>query len=127
MIFGVGVSSAILAQEAYNRLFRLNIAGNACTDSYMQRMTAATLGERDVAFFISSTGRQRALPASADLAKHYGATSVGLGTPAHQPRRLLDHCLIIPTECPPVVDFQPRPVRHAQLFYMVRFVFHPTI
>src|SRR3546814_1983352 len=107
MIFGVGGSSAILAQEAYNRLFRLNIAGNACTDSYMQRMTAATLGESDVAFFISSTGRPRALLDSADLAKHYGARCVGIG-PAESPLgRLLDVCINMHPEGPSVDDFQP--------------------
>src|SRR3546814_12971670 len=70
MIFGVGGSSAILAQEAYNRLFRLNIAGNACTDSYMQHMTAATLGESEVAFCISSTGRPPSLHDSPYLETH---------------------------------------------------------
>src|SRR3546814_14272590 len=59
MIFGVGGSSAILAQAAYNRLFRLNIAGHACTDSHIHRMTAATPGKAAVAFFISSPGRNR--------------------------------------------------------------------
>src|SRR3546814_8000214 len=111
MIFGVGVSSAILAQEAYNRLFRLYIAGNACTDSYMQRMTAATLGESDVAFFISSTGRPRALLDSADLAKQYDARCVGIGPEVSPLGRLLDVCINMQPEGPSVHDFQSTPVR----------------
>lgn len=118
LIYGIGGSSAVLAQEAHNRFFRLNILSNAYTDSYMQRMTAATATKGDVAFFISATGRPRALLDSADLAKHYGAQCVGIG-PAESPLgRLLDVCININQEGPPVDDFQPSPLRYAQLFVL---------
>src|SRR3546814_19559827 len=68
MIFGGGGSSAILAQEAYNRLFRLNIAGNACPNRYIQIMTAAQLGARAAPFLLYSTGRTRAMSPNAALA-----------------------------------------------------------
>src|SRR3546814_17228416 len=81
----------------------------------MQRMTAATLGESDVAFFISSTGRPRALLDSADLAKHYGARCVGIG-PAESPLgRLLEVCINMHPAGPSVDEFQPSPMRYAQL------------
>src|SRR3546814_18740461 len=90
----------------YTTLFR-----SACTDSYRQRRTAATLGESDVAFFISSTGRPRALLDSADLAKHDGARCVGIG-PAESPLgRLLDVCINMHPEGPSVDEFQPSPMR----------------
>lgn len=123
LIYGIGGSSAILAQEAHNRFFRLNILSNAYTDSYMQRMSAATAGKDDVAFFISATGRPRALLDSADLAKHYGAQCVGIG-PAESPLgRLLDVCINIKPEGPPVDAFQPSPLRYAQLFVLDSIAF----
>src|SRR3546814_15451774 len=89
----------------------------------MQRMTAATLGESDVAFFISSTGRPRALLDSADLAKHYGARCVGIG-PAESPLgRLLDVCINMHPEGPSVDEFQPSPMRYAQLFALDSIAF----
>lgn len=41
--FGLGGNSAMLAMKAQNRLFRLGLHVIAHDDSYMQRMTAATL------------------------------------------------------------------------------------
>src|SRR3546814_9878877 len=89
----------------------------------MQRMTAATLGESDVAFFISSTGQPRALLDSADLAKHYGARCVGIG-PAESPLgRLLDVCINMHLEGPSDDDFQPSPILYEQLFALARIAF----
>ncbi|GAA4774355.1 MurR/RpiR family transcriptional regulator [Stakelama sediminis] len=122
-VFGIGGSSAVIAQEMHNRLFRLNIQCNAYSDSYMQRMAAATLDGKDVAFFISSTGRPRALLDSADLAKHYGAQCVGIA-PADSPLgRLLDICIHISPDDQDVDDFQPSPLRYAQLFVIDSIAF----
>src|SRR3546814_12319910 len=89
----------------------------------MQLMTAATLGESDVAFFIASTGRPRALLDSADLAKHYVARCVGIG-PAESPLgRLLDVCINMHPEGPSVDEFQPSPMRYAQLFALDSIAF----
>ncbi len=48
------------------------------TDGYTQRMSAAILGEGDVALFISSTGRPRELQESLELAKYYKATCIAI-------------------------------------------------
>jgi DNA-binding MurR/RpiR family transcriptional regulator len=123
LIFGIGGSSAVLAQEAHNRLFRLDIQSNAYSDGYMQRMSAATLGPKDVALFISSTGRPRALLDSAELAQHYGARCVGM-CPVDSPLgRLLDACINITSDGQEVDDFQPSPLRYAQLFVLDSIVF----
>jgi len=61
VVYGIGGSSAAMAVEAHNRLFRLNVPVMVFTDGYTQRMSAAILAEGDVALFISSTGRPRAL------------------------------------------------------------------
>lgn len=123
MVFGIGGSSAVLAQEAHNRLFRLGIQINAYSDSYMQRMSAATITRNDVALFISSTGRPRALLDSAELAKHYGGHCVGIA-PADSPLgRMLDTCINISAGGHAVDDFQPSPLRYAQLFVLDTIAF----
>src|SRR5689334_19194145 len=48
-VYGIGGSSATLAAEAHIRLFRLNVPIMVFTDGYTQRMSAAILGEGDVA------------------------------------------------------------------------------
>src|SRR4051794_28724165 len=45
VIYGIGGSSAALANEAHNRLFRLSIPVMVFTDGYTQRMSAAILAE----------------------------------------------------------------------------------
>ena len=56
VVFGLGGSSAALAEEMHVRLFRYGIGVNALTDPYMARMTAATLGPNDVLIAISASG-----------------------------------------------------------------------
>ncbi len=116
LVYGVGGSSAVLAIETENRLFRLDITSKAVTDSYMQRMAAATLGSNDVVLLISSTGRPRALLDSAEIAKHYGATCIGICPQDSPLGRMLDVCIAVESEGPPVDPFQPSPLRYAQLF-----------
>lgn len=115
-MYGIGGSSALLALEMHNRLFRLNIACAAYTDSYVQRMSAAVLGAGDTVFFVSSTGRPRSLIDSAELARHYGASTVGI-TPRDSPLgRELDVCLDLELSQAGVSQFQPNPMRYAQLY-----------
>ena len=123
LILGIGGSSAILAQEAQNRLFRLGVHSNAYSDSYMQRMSAATMNSGDVAFFISSTGWPRPLLDSVELAKHYGAKSVGIAPSESPLGRLLDICINVSSDGHPVDDFQPSPLRYAQLFVLDTIAF----
>lgn len=115
-MYGIGGSSALLALEMHNRLFRLNIPCVAYTDSYVQRISAAMLGAGDTVFFVSSTGRPRSLIDSAELARHYGASSVGI-TPRGSPLgRELDVCLDLELSQAGVTQFQPNPMRYAQLY-----------
>ena len=116
VICGVGGSSSALAQELHNRLFRLDINSCPFVDSYLQRMVAGTLGKNDIAFFISSTGRPRALLDSIEWAQHYGATCVGI-TPAQSPvGRLLDLCIDLELTQGGVEPSHPNPMRYSQLF-----------
>lgn len=118
--YGIGGSSAILAAEAHNRLFRLNIPIMAFTDGYTQRMSAAILGEGDVALFISSTGRPRELQESLELAKYYKATCIAITDKDTPLGRDADICLHVGLAAAGVEEFQPNPMRFAQLFVIDR-------
>jgi RpiR family carbohydrate utilization transcriptional regulator len=116
VIYGIGGSSAVMANETHNRLFRLNISSIPHTDSYMQRMSATTLSDRDVAIFISSTGRPRTLLDSLELAKYYGAKCIGI-TPHEGPiGREVDICIHLELTQGGVHPFHPNPMRYAQLY-----------
>jgi DNA-binding MurR/RpiR family transcriptional regulator len=116
VIYGIGGSSSVMANEMHNRLFRLNISSIPHTDSYMQRMAATTLGEKDVAVFISSTGRPRTLLDSLELAKYYGAKSVGIVPADSAIGREVDICTHLELTQGGVHQFHPNPMRYAQLF-----------
>lgn len=118
VVYGIGGSSAGMAEEAHNRLFRLNISSTAYTDSYMQRMSATTLDERDVALFVSSTGRPKSLLDSVELAKYYGAKCVGITPKESALGRDLDICIDLELTQGGVSQFHPNPARYAQLYVL---------
>jgi RpiR family transcriptional regulator, carbohydrate utilization regulator len=116
VIYGVGGSSAVMAAEAHNRLFRLDINSVPHTDSYTQRMSAATLGAADVAIFISSTGRPPTLLDTLELAKHFGATCIGITPKLGRLGRELDICIDLELTQGGVHPFHPNPMRYVQLY-----------
>jgi DNA-binding MurR/RpiR family transcriptional regulator len=123
VVYGIGGSSAILAAEAHNRLFRLNIPIMVFTDGYTQRMSAAILGEGDVALFISSTGRPRELQESLELAKYYKATCIAITDKDTPLGRDSDICLHVGLAAVGVEEIQPNPMRFAQLFVIDRLAY----
>jgi RpiR family carbohydrate utilization transcriptional regulator len=116
VIYGVGGSSAVMAAEAHNRLFRLDINSVPHSDSYTQRMSAATLHAEDVAIFISSTGRPPTLLDTLELAKHFGATCVGITPKLGRLGREMDICLDLELTQGGVHPFHPNPMRYVQLY-----------
>ncbi len=116
VVYGIGGSSAVLAEEVHNRLFRLNIPVMVFTDGYAQRMSAAILSKGDVALFVSSTGRPRELQESMELAKYYGATCIAITDKDTPLGREADICLPVGLSASGAVEFQPNPMRFAQLF-----------
>lgn len=115
-IYGLGGSSAIMAEEMHNRLYRLGIASVFVGESYTQRMLAATLTSEDVAMFVSSTGRPRALQDSLDIAQYYGAQSIAITDNESRLGRDVDVCLKVGLSQSGVNEFQPNPMRYSQLF-----------
>lgn len=115
VIYGIGGSSSVMANEMHNRLFRLNISSIPHTDSYMQRMAATTLCGKDVAIVISSTGRPRTLLDTLELAKYYGAKTLGIVPADSAIGREVDICTHLELTGG-VHQFHPNPMRYAQLF-----------
>lgn len=123
VIYGIGGSSAALATEIHNRLFRLDVSAMVFTDGYAQRMSAAILSPGDVAIFLSSTGRPRELQESLELARYYKAVCIAI-TDADSPLgRDADICLHVGLSPSGVEEFQPNPMRFAQLFVIDRLAY----
>jgi DNA-binding MurR/RpiR family transcriptional regulator len=123
VIYGIGGSSAALATEIHNRLFRLDVPAMAFTDGYAQRMSAAILSPGDVAVFLSSTGRPRELQESMELAKYYKAVCIAITDSDSPLGRDADICLHVGLSPSGVEEFQPNPMRFAQLFVIDRLAY----
>ena len=123
VVYGIGGSSAALALEAHNRLFRLSVPVMVFTDGYTQRMSAAILAEGDVALFISSTGRPRELQESLELAKYCKATCIAITDKETPLGRDADICLHVGLAASGVEEIQPNPMRFAQLFVIDRVAY----
>jgi DNA-binding MurR/RpiR family transcriptional regulator len=80
-IYGQGGGSASIAEDAKLRLFRLGLPVCAYSDGHQQRMSAATLRPKDVAFAISNSGRSRPVVGAIDIARSYGAKTIALTRP----------------------------------------------
>jgi len=79
--FGMGASSSV-ALDAQHKFFRFGIPVSAHTDFINQRMMCSMLSQRDVAVFISYTGRTEAIVHHAKLAQEAGATVIGITSSA---------------------------------------------
>ncbi len=123
VVYGIGGSSAALASEAHNRLFRLNVPVMVFTDGYTQRMSAAILAEGDVALFISSTGRPRELQESLELAKYCKATCIAITDKETPLGRDAEICLHVGLGASGIEEIQPNPMRFAQLFVIDRLAY----
>jgi RpiR family carbohydrate utilization transcriptional regulator len=123
VVYGIGGSSAALAAEAQNRLFRLSVPVMVFIDGYTQRMSAAILAEGDVALFISSTGRPRELQESLELAKYCKATCIAITDKETPLGRDADICLHVGLAASGVEEIQPNPMRFAQLFVIDRLAY----
>lgn len=74
-ILGLG-NSAIVAQDAQHKFFRLGVPTSAYLDSHMQMMGVSVMGPGDCAIVISNSGRTRDLIACCETARRNGASTV---------------------------------------------------
>lgn len=72
---GIG-NSAIVAQDAQHKFFRLGVRSAAVGDAHVQVMSATMLAPGDVAVLLSNSGRSRDLLDVAAIARRRGATTV---------------------------------------------------
>ena len=86
--FGMGASGSV-ALDAQHKFFRFGMPVIAHTDYINQRMMCSMLDERDVAVFISYTGRTSAMVVNAKLAQERQATTIGI---TMQGSPLSKHC-----------------------------------
>jgi DNA-binding MurR/RpiR family transcriptional regulator len=80
-VYGQGGGSASIAEDAKLWLFRLGLPVCAYADGHQQRMSAATLGPKDVAFAISNSGQSKPVVGAIEIARSYGATTIALTRP----------------------------------------------
>ena len=95
LVFGLGGSSTMLAQETQNRLFRYGVVVSAHSDPYVMKMTASTLKPNDVVIAISGTGRTREVVEAVVLAKHYRAKAIGITAPDTDLAAVVDVALTV--------------------------------
>jgi RpiR family carbohydrate utilization transcriptional regulator len=89
-VFGLGGSSAALAQETQYRLFRYGVVVSAHSDPYVMRMTASTLKPNDLVIAISATGRTDEVIEAVALAKHYRAKTICITAPDSELAKVCD-------------------------------------
>lgn len=73
--YGVG-NSAIVAQDAQHKFFRLGVRASAVIDGHTQVMSATLLEPGDCAVIISNSGRSRDLLDVAEIARKKGSTVI---------------------------------------------------
>ena len=115
---GVGGSSAILAEEMENRLFRLGVASQAIQDPYRQRMAAAVAGQGDLFFAVSSTGIPASVVESMELAHRNGATTMSVTQSDSALARVSDILLEVDIFNDETFFMLPSRTRYAQLFVL---------
>ncbi len=85
--YGVG-NSAIVAQDAQHKFFRLGVTASAVVDGHTQVMAATMLKPGDCAVIVSNSGRSKDLLDVAEIARKKGATVIAItasGSPlAHE-------------------------------------------
>jgi RpiR family transcriptional regulator, carbohydrate utilization regulator len=108
------VASGAVAIDAQHKFFHFAVPCVAYTDLHMQLMSAAALGPDDVVIAISHTGRTKELIASVRLARHSGATVIGVTAPKSPLAELCS--LVIGVEVPENTDvYMPAMSRIAHL------------
>jgi DNA-binding MurR/RpiR family transcriptional regulator len=113
-IYGQGGGSASIGEDAKLRFFRLGIPVCAYSDGHQQRMSAATLRPKDVAFAISNSGRSKPVIDAIKIARSYGATTIALTRPQTPLAEAAE--IVISVVVPEDANaLMPTPSRYAQM------------
>jgi DNA-binding MurR/RpiR family transcriptional regulator len=113
-IYGQGGGSAVVAEDAKLRLFRLGIPVAAFIDGHQQRMSAATLRPGDAVLAVSNSGRSKPVVEAVSIARSFGAATVALTRPGTPLARAAE--IVIPVVIAEGEDILvPTPSRYAHL------------
>lgn len=114
LIFGVGGGSTVLAQECQHRFFRLGFAASAYSDPMLMRMAASAVDTTDVALCLSLGGYSPDVQSAAEIAKEYGARTIGITVADSPLGKSVDHLIPIqPLETDYI--FKPSASRYVML------------
>ncbi|MBT8114887.1 MAG: SIS domain-containing protein [Arenicella sp.] len=94
--FGVGASGSV-ALDAQHKFFRFGIPSIAHTDYVIQRMMCSMMDQRDVAVFVSYTGRTTEIVLNAELAKQQDTVTIGITAANSNLAQHCDHVLSVMT------------------------------
>lgn len=116
--FGVGGSSANIAEEAENRLFRYDVHAAAIIDPYRQRIASGLCDPGDAFLIFSVTGQPSSLVESAETARALGAAVISVTRP-HSPLAAMS-TVVISLDVPDhEKHFEiPHRTRYAQLYVL---------
>lgn len=92
--YGVGMSG-LTAMDAKNRFYRIGISCEASTDPHFQKMSAARLSQRDLAFGISYSGCSKETLEVLALARKRGAKVIALTNVGQSPISKLAHVVLL--------------------------------
>ena len=113
-IYGQGGGSAVVAEDAKLRLFRLGIPVSAFIDGHQQRMSAATLRAGDAVLAVSNSGRSKPVIEAVSIARSFGAATIALTRPETPLARAAE--TVIPITIGESEDILvPTPSRYAHL------------
>ena len=110
--FGVGGSSANMASEAENRLFRYDIHAVFSSDHYRQLIMAGLCDSRDSVLTFSVTGCPAALVEAVQVAAQNGATTISVTRPMSPLASISD--IVLPLDI-------PDPEEHVQIPHRSRY------
>jgi RpiR family carbohydrate utilization transcriptional regulator len=116
--FGIGGSSANIANEATNRLFRYDVHAIFSNDPYQQRLMAGLCAKSDVLLIFSVTGRPKELIDSAQIARELGAQVIAVTRP-RSPLAMAS-TILLPLD---ISDHKghaeiPHPARYGQMYIL---------
>lgn len=114
LVFGVGGGSTVMAQECQHRFFRLGFPATAYSDPMLMRMAASTIDTNDVVLCLSLGGYSPDVQDAAEIAKEYGARTIGITVADSPLGKTVDH--LIPMQ-PLETDyiFKPSASRYVML------------
>ena len=113
-IYGQGGGSAVMAEDARLRLFRVGKPVAAYSDGVQQCMSASTLRPGDAAFAISNSGRSQCVIDAIEIARSFGATTIAItrgGSPLAEAAEIVMSVTIAESDD----VFRPTPSRYAHM------------